>query len=525
MLAIAFQFPAGRYHATPWGRHVNEADVAWPPDLWRLSRAFIAIWHRKLAHDAFPRERLADLLAALAEAAPPSYRLPQSVVHAHTRHYMPGKGDKKTLVFDAFARLSSDDELVMAWPALELASPQLELLDTLLEHLGYLGRAESWVHAFRKSQVEDDYNCKPIELGSGGEEIVDLMLPRRPADYVEFRSSRFAEAGLVPDTRGRMPKLDGVRRKLVGTLPEDWLDAVSVDTGTLKSAGWNTPPGSRQVRYGRPAHVLETIGRSAGGKRTHSNIDDTRNPALTIARYALYGKPLPRIEDAIRIGEAARLAAMQITKPESLPAELSGHNLPDGSCHGHAFWLPEDADRDGFIDHLIVHAPDGLSDRSLRVLNELRQIRRGEQDMLQLMLEGIGSAKLFAAATPYVAPGTVWESATPYLFPWHLKPRELRSREAKEAAVEVQIRREWEARFGSHAVIERIEFMPTVKLKGGKRLHSLQFHRFRKKKTEVMQPDTYGQLLRLYFSKPMQGPIALGFGCHFGLGLFGPPQD
>jgi CRISPR-associated protein Csb2 len=29
MLAIAFTFPGGRYHGTPWGRHVNEADVAW----------------------------------------------------------------------------------------------------------------------------------------------------------------------------------------------------------------------------------------------------------------------------------------------------------------------------------------------------------------------------------------------------------------------------------------------------------------------------------------------------------------
>jgi CRISPR-associated protein Csb2 len=36
MLALAFTFPAGRYHATPWGRHVNEADVAWPPEPWRI---------------------------------------------------------------------------------------------------------------------------------------------------------------------------------------------------------------------------------------------------------------------------------------------------------------------------------------------------------------------------------------------------------------------------------------------------------------------------------------------------------
>ena len=525
MLAIAFRFPAGRYHATPWGRHVNEADVAWPPDLWRLSRAFIAIWHRKLAHDAFPRKRLAELLATLADAEPPWYRLPQAVVQAHTRHYMPGKGGKKTLVFDAFVRLASDDELVMAWPTLDLASPQLVLLDALLENLGYLGRAESWVHASRKARVEGHYNCKPLELCSGNEEIVELMLPRRPADYQQFRSSQLVEAGIVSDARGRMPKLDGQRRKLIGTLPEDWLDAVGIDTGALQSANWNMPPCSLRVRYGRPVQALSATGREADDKRSHSSISETRNPALTVARYALFGTPLPRIEDAIRIGEAARLAVMQSAKPEALPAELSGHNLPDGSCHGHAFWLPEDSDRDGFIDHFIVHAPGGLSDRSLRVLNELRQIRRGEQDVLPLMLEGVGSSKLFAAATRYIAPSTTWESVTPYLFPWHMRPRDFRSREAKESAIATQIRREWEARFGSRVAIERVEFLPTVKLKGGKRLHSLQFHRFRKKKTDVVQPDTYGQLLKLHFSEPVQGPIAMGFGCHFGLGLFGPPQD
>ena len=27
--AISLSFPWGRYHATPWGRHVNEAAVEW----------------------------------------------------------------------------------------------------------------------------------------------------------------------------------------------------------------------------------------------------------------------------------------------------------------------------------------------------------------------------------------------------------------------------------------------------------------------------------------------------------------
>ena len=29
MLTIGIKFPAGRYHATPWGRNVNEGVVEW----------------------------------------------------------------------------------------------------------------------------------------------------------------------------------------------------------------------------------------------------------------------------------------------------------------------------------------------------------------------------------------------------------------------------------------------------------------------------------------------------------------
>ena len=43
---IKLTFPAGRYHATPWGRHVNEGVPEWPPSPWRLLRALVAVWKR-----------------------------------------------------------------------------------------------------------------------------------------------------------------------------------------------------------------------------------------------------------------------------------------------------------------------------------------------------------------------------------------------------------------------------------------------------------------------------------------------
>jgi len=239
MLAVAFTFPAGRYHATPWGRHVNEAAVAWPPDLWRVARALIAVWHRKLDPKRYPREQLHALLGRLAEAEPPFFRLSEVAIHAHTRHYMPGKGGKRTLVFDAFARVTKDDPIVIAWPNLVLTSPQTELLDALLENLAYLGRAESWVDARRANDVLEP-DCVPAtetmdaETGELTGEIVRLLVPRKPHDYFGFRRDKLVAEGLQTDVEGRPRRLSATQKKLMLTLPVDWIDAISVETATCK---------------------------------------------------------------------------------------------------------------------------------------------------------------------------------------------------------------------------------------------------------------------------------------------------
>jgi CRISPR-associated protein Csb2 len=528
MLAVAFTFPAGRYHATPWGRHVNEADVAWPPDLWRLSRAFIAVWHRKLDGGLFPREQLLALLCALTQADPPSYRLPEVAIHAHTRHYMPGKGDKKMLVFDAFARVAQNDPIVIAWPALDLDDALLPLLDALLENLGFLGRAESWVEASRAATLPS-LNCFPMiqeetpvdaETGEVTGEIVRLLAPRNANDYTALRESTLKNAGILSDFL--LTKLKGEKRRLAATLPADWLDAISVDTSELQAAGWNAPPAARWIAYRRPLQALRTMSPKPAVKRVHT----AQGPHPTTARFALYGKPLPRIEDAVRIGEALRTATMGQAKrllgADHIPRELSGHDLPEGNRHGHAFWLPEDADHDAAIDHLVVHVPDGLSREAVRALTALGALKRDEGEPLRLMLEGIGTTQMLGTASRLLEASKVWRSVTPYLHPWHLSKVEQRSALATNAAIEEQIRKEWSQRAGTPAAIERIEFADQIEVsRGSRKLRPLQFHRFRRKRG-LVQPDTLGRAVTLHFAAPVRGPVALGFGCHFGLGLFAP---
>lgn len=552
MLAVGFRFIAGRYHATPWGRHVNEAEVAWPPDPWRIARALIATWYRKLDPECHPRQGLFRLLAQMAHQNA-AYRLP-AAAYSHTRHYMPAreKGiravrfdssmrriglvpdptNKKNLkpdtnlVFDAFARLAPDEPLVAIWD-LDLADDETALLDDLLSATGYLGRAESWVEASRMADWNGQPDCRP--LGEGNErmdaetgelrgETITLYAPRSPEDYADFRVSMLE--GLAPRD---LPKRE--RSRVEATLPEDWLDALSLETNALRAAGWSHPPAARRIDYLRPLDALTVSSPPRRQREPRPPMDQ-----VTTFRYALYARPLPRIEDAVRVGEWIRLAAMgrarHLLGEDAIPSLLSGHGLPDGNRHTHAFYLPEDADDDGLVDHLMVHIPAGVSQDIEHTLRGLTFLKDKEGRRIQLVFEGAGTRTLMARVSdrPLLGSRHEWVSTTPYLHPWHLKLKKSLSTEARAteawAQIQGQLRRECRERGLPEPVA--IEWLDEITI-GGHPRRPVHYHRFRSKRG-LTQPDRIGRFLRLVFSEPVHGPVALGFGCHFGLGLFSPAE-
>jgi CRISPR-associated protein Csb2 len=502
MLAISFRFPAGRCHATPWGRHVNEADVEWPPAPWRILRALIATWHRKADQKAFPESVLNQLVHCLADSLP-AYRLPPAT-RTHTRHYMPvrqGKHDKSVLIFDAFVRVSSEDNLVICWPDIELPEEPRELLDVLLRDIGFLGRAESWVEAERLEDWVDEPNCRPSELSvdtDTGEalEPVRLIAPLPSSDYKAWRAETIAAQGL--ESR----KLKKAQQKVLDTLPEKLLDAMRLETSAVQQAGWSAPPGSRFVTYQRPYECFSPQPRRRTAKAA--------TPAnTTTARLALAGKPLPRIEDAVRIGELIRVAAIhkadRLAGNDGVPPVLSGHDMPDDNRHGHAFYLPEDADGDGFIDHILVHADKGIAGPALRALDRITRLWERGGSEWQVLLEQYGST-LQIHGSDCIGAARAWRSVTPYLHPWFRK---------KNFSAQDQIRRECRERGLPDPRIEPLEAI-TV---NGRERRAVHFHRFRSKRG-LKQPDTRGSFWKLTFPEPITGPLALGFACHYGLGVF-----
>ena len=573
MLALFFHFPARRYHATPWGRHVNEADVAWPPEPWRILRALIASYWRKGACRKWTEADAASLIDALS-CAPPVYYLPDGSVHGHTRHYMPAP-TRKTLVFDGFAHLPDGEQIVAAWPEVTLEPGLFDLISDIASGIGYLGRAESWVECHAADTWDTSAaNCLPAATiadrrqGASGDSVT-VISARTAEDYEAERErllqqaddaarERATASGKRPPTRRALQR---ARERAFGpTLPERLLDALQIESSEYHKYGWSRPPAARDVVY-------ERVPLSPVPRRMPPASRKTDDRRVTVARYVLAGRPQPRLEDAVRIGELMRRAALArfgweqdaqtgrsrpLAPPDISGRDADGRPLQDAE-HTHAFWLPEDADGDGRIDHVSIYVAAGLDTHVRAALDRItrlwvRPTGAAEQEGAEgrglrewrLALEGFGGAAEFSSASKIFGRSRTWLSATPFLPTGHLKrtvegAQARRVLERGEVATGTlaeatgyprEVRRLVQRRgivAPSQAERTQVDLLPHVEVHDTRR-RPLQFHRFRSRGRE-RATDSHGALLRLRFPEPIPGPLALGYGCHFGLGLFAVADD
>ncbi len=542
MFGLSFRFLSGRYHATPWGRNVNEADVAWPPEPWRIIRAFIAGYWRKADWYRWNRDDLTDLVHALAEDLP-VFNLPQGCIHAHTRHYMPirkGKSESRTLVFDAFLHIPSGEDIKVIWKNVKLDDRLISLAEDLASSIGYLGRAESWTECRVLKHWDGLENCGPVEMGFTGEEV-SLLVPRSAESYQVTRNQLLAqerqriraEASRMISERVLQSKIQSVfyTKDKVDTLPANFLDALSVENTDLRRLKWHRPPAALDVIYARdpsttPRVVPQVISRRKKLKKVSGQV--------TIARFVLAGRPRPRLEDAVKIGEIMRAAAMSQfgwredelngERTPLAPWQISGRRegrfpITDPS-HPHAFWLPEDADGDGLIDHIIVSVSSGMNPRIQSRLERITRIwltsRRASRDSeggtegyeWRLALEGYGQPQDFAGSSQMLGRSKQWRSVTPFLSAGHLK------KNGYSGEVLRLFKRQ-----GMETDGVKVTELSEINVGSIKR-HALHFHRFRSR-GRMSQPDSSGTFLEIEFPYTVQGPLAIGFASHFGLGTFG----
>lgn len=528
MPTLLLRFPAGRYHATAWGHHVNEGVIEWPPSPWRLLRALIACGHATQGWRDVPPEgrRLIEALAA----TPPRYRLPPASV-GHSRHYMPvaeqGR-EVKTLVFDTWANVG-DGLLAVRWDG-RLDADALSLFGRLAENLSYLGRSESWVlgqAAGDDDTLPEGFDAYPhtgARPADTGWEQVALMAPVPPDEYAKWRAQSLQSRAEAPTQSGGSRKSRARRgsrgARTEAPYPPDLVACLEQDTAWWKSHGWSQPPGSQQILYWRPAHALSV---SPPLRLRPAPAHERAVPAMLLALTPVAGptsalprrvRTLPQAELlhralVARVGKGSDIRCPELTGKDDSGKPLAGHR--------HAHILPVDLDGDGHLDHVLVHAPMGLGAvaqqaiRSLRrtwtkgVVGELRSAvaAAGELDDLRRLAPPLDQG-IHALLGP---PGGArsWVSVTPFVPPRHLKPHGKNS-------LEGQISAELASRGMPQA---------TVRVLPWNEANREMRHAVRVRRAPAPPPPIdLGFMVELTLGAPVAGPLTLGYGAHFGMGLF-----
>ncbi len=479
MLLIELAFPAGRYHATPWGRHVNEGVCEWPPSPYRVVRALYDAWKRK--RPDWPEQRVAEILDALA-STPPSYYIPPAAA-SHTKSYL-SRNERdpmaKTAIFDGFVALSPRSTVLMGWPEVQLGIDASAALDELLCQLNYLGRSESWIAARLVAGVRDvGWNCRPAAGAEdcGGEmDIVPMAVPSAQADYTPIN----------------------LKKPINGKKSLSWMDAIATGTDVILKLGWSHPPAMRFVDYLRPADCFAVSPRPREGRRSEG---------VGAVLYGLDARVLPQVIETLEVAERARTLLMGIHKrimgdPAKVSPRFSGKraSADAGKGHRHAFFLPQDRDGDGRVDHLLVRCAEPFDDSELRALDLLSAIwqRDGRPDLVctPVQWSATGRALCLESATPFIPPRH-WRPARGPFGEWLIEEV---ARECRNHGLPVPM---------------KVEPVAELLIRGSRSIRWMEFRRNRK---EDRVRSGYG--LRIEFSEPVPETLALGYGCHFGLGQF-----
>lgn len=551
---LAFRFLAGRYHATPFGHHVNEGLIEWPPSPWRLLRALISVGYTSGIWDEAGPPGVGRNLIEKLSCEPPSYYLPD-VIGTHSRHYMPtarldNKGkEKTTLVFDTWAQIEDENqELVVIWNHVTLNDAELSMLNALVERLNYLGRSESWVEGrlMENSETIPEINCFAERQGETPDrnwEQVAILASENVETYNKWRRDCLEDKlAHLPLPTGRKPskRLLRDRKKIEDIYPKDLLDCLQKDTTWLRSHGWSRPPGSRRVFYWRrsdaisisPGKIKAIVGRSE--QRIQGMLLSLTNASRNDHALPPVTRTLPQAELLHRA-----LICIAAKATEDVPQELTGRNetgKPLQGAHEHVHISPLDLDADGHLDHILVWTTSSLGPKTQAAIRAVRKtFTKGSAESLRLALAAAGD---FQSLTMLVdeygrdqgqriarltEPTSTWQSVTPFVPPRYIKVRGKNS-------LEGQIRTELSTRGFPNPVSVIIlapltEGQSPASERGTSEENATtiwnHFRHFKLTRQRGPQPPTTcGFAIRLEFQHPVPGPIGIGYGSHFGLGLF-----
>lgn len=455
-------FPWGRYHATRWGRNVNEGDPEWPPSPWRLLRALFATWKTRCPH-----LREEDVHAALRQLAPaPTIHVPD-IRSAHLRHYMPQTArtkkqeEKRKLTFDAFAVVDPHTPIFIEWDV-DMTARSASVVKDIAFSLSYLGRSESLcdMDLVQRFDRQGMTAWRPVERDHGMD--AEVLCARQPLDINNLLQT--------PDDVRK-------NRRII-------------------------PHGSRLVPYAKtdPAPV----------KARAPSIGVT----VSAVRFKVHPRPRPLIGDAVAVGELLRRAALE--KHGSPSAALSGRQQSgdrrlDGHRHAHYLSLTKQRESGsaGPVDSLVMWAPGMFNANEVAALSGVKWLRAGRSAPhvpdFAVTISALGDVE--HVASEIVVPAARWISCTPFA-----PSRYKNKKDTWRNHVKAEVVRE--------LTVYRDMPMPASVRVLGK--DPRRYRRYRLPPKESLRSSRRASMVEIRFDAPVKGPIVLGALSHYGLGLFLP---
>jgi CRISPR-associated protein Csb2 len=457
----------------------------------------------------------------------------------------PFKGNT-TKVIDAFLRFPTNSRLYVRYPT-ALPDASKALLASLLRAQPYLGRAEAWVEGELLEQAPDGLAwIEPASQPPGpGFERVELLASEDEKTYAGWRATFIsreverrereerAKAAAKGKTFKALAKSD--REKLEERVPRDVILALLQDTGALRKEGWSQPPGTRWVGYFRPGGTL--VPRVVPPPRRET-ADRPTMALLALSSDTAKVDVFPPMTDAVRRMEALHDALVRGSDSGegSSPCFTGGIAGESLRGHQHATLVPVAlGKRKDRVDHILVHCPMGFDEGARQALFRIRKTWAHDLPDLFVTLAGMGASDAFATTVPLVRASRVFRSATPFVPSRYLRTngkdalreqvqRELEFRNlprATEVDIEVGENR-WTS--AKNVTAGRRAGDLAVDVDGASRRPYSRFRHFLRARVKRPPPVAFALSLRLVFAESVTGPISLGYGSHFGLGVFEPGQ-
>lgn len=273
-----------------------------------------------------------------------------------------------------------------------------------------------------------------------------------------------------------------------------------------------------------------------------------------LARYRISADVLPQVTEALFIGEHFhRLMVARLQDP--VFSGQVGDRPAEG--HQHAWYLPE-INQYREIEHILIYAAAGFSPQAIASLGSLTRTRTAQRQTLRTSLVTLGHLNDLRTASPLLGPSRRWRSLTPFVLPRFAKfdrqrnprriagtPFQVEGPEDQALYLVRQLRRSLhgdtslegctKARFIADdgkgdwlALVSPTGQLPLMARQlsdtDGKHAAGYPWQAFRRSRQygKGRQSCDRGHWIEIEFAEPQPGPIALGYGAHFGLGLMVP---